>query len=144
MDRDSATRLFSDYLEGTLPREQREALEDYLQGDQEAAAELEALRRTLSSLSALRPEMPSARFTRKVEHRIRIRSRGRFFSDRLLTRLPFEWFSFVIIMLLLTLYMLLVLDLRGTHPEAPPSGQTSTSSEAGERSPSKRRTGNAE
>lgn len=118
MDRDAAKELFSDYLEGLLSAEQRDALESYLERDESARAELEALRRTLAKLSRLpAPPAPSG-FGGKVERRIRLRSRGRFFAERVPFRLPFEWFSFVIIMLLLTLYLLLVFEMRRAVPEA--------------------------
>lgn len=116
MDRESARELFSDYLEGTLAADQRAQLEAYLEGNVQAQLELEGLRQTLASLSSLRPPTAPTGFSRKVERRIRLRSRGRFFSDRLLVRLPFEWFSFVIIMLLLTLYMLVILQSHHTEP----------------------------
>jgi anti-sigma factor RsiW len=109
MDHQAAQELFSDYLEGTLPEAEREALAAHLEGCADCRAELESLRQMLRSLSGLRPLPPPENFTRKVEQRIARRSRGRFFGhERVLMRLPFEWISFVIIILMLAVYMILV------------------------------------
>lgn len=109
MDHDSVKELLSDYLEGELPDEQRDEVKAHLDGCADCRAELEALERTLSSLSGLRPLPPPPDFGRKVQQRIRRRSRGRFFSpETVLTRVPWEWISFVIIMLMLVMYYLVV------------------------------------
>ena len=109
MDHKSAKDLFSDYLDGELPEEQMRELKAHLDQCAACRAELEALERTLSSLSGLRPLPPPPDFGRKVQQRIRRRSRGRFFSPETgLTRVPWEWVSFGIILLMLVMYYLVV------------------------------------
>lgn len=119
MDREQARELLSDYLEGQLQAGQRAELEQLLSRDQQLREELERLRDTLSSLSGLRFTPPPAGFAKKVESRIKRRSRGRFFAQQpLLVRLPFEWFSFVIIIVLMMLYITFVLEARQVTPQA--------------------------
>ena len=116
MDRKKARELFSAYLEGDIGAADRRELERYLGVDAQARAELESFRSTLESLSRLRgPLQVPSEFTRKVEGKIRVRSRGRFFSDKMLARLPFEWISFIIILVLLVFYLVLVIDTRPTR-----------------------------
>ena len=67
------------------------------------------MRKMMSTLAGLAPAEPPADFARKVQHTIRRRSRGRFFSaEGMLRRIPFEWISFVIILLMLVMYYMLV------------------------------------
>jgi predicted anti-sigma-YlaC factor YlaD len=109
MDHQAAQELFSDYLEGELPPEQSGALIAHLESCAACREEFEALQQTLRSLSGLRILPPPDNFTLKVQQRIHRRSRGRFFTaENLLTRLPFEWISFVIIILMLVVYILLI------------------------------------
>jgi predicted anti-sigma-YlaC factor YlaD len=109
MDHQAAQELFSDYLEGELTEEQRGELIVHLDGCADCREELDSLRQTLRSLSGLRPLPPPDNFARKVQQRIHRKSRGRFFGqDRVLLRIPFEWISFVIIILMLAVYMLLM------------------------------------
>jgi hypothetical protein len=120
MDRARAQELYSEYLDGELDAETSRELEAFLAQDEQAAAELEKLRQTISTLSFMRTTAkPPAEFVSKVERRIRRRSRGRFFGNQqpLLMRLPFEWFSFIIILLLLALYMTVVLEGRQVKPD---------------------------
>lgn len=116
MNRDQARELLSDYLEGELPQRVSQELEALLAGDTQLRRELERLRKTLHSLSRLRALRPPPEFARRVERRIQLRSRGRFFAHKLGGRLPFEWFSFVIILVLLTLYLMVVLEGRQVRP----------------------------
>lgn len=109
MDHQRAKELFSQYLDGELPPEQQSELEAHLDQCETCQAELNALEKTLSSLAGLAPVPPPKDFDRKVQQRIRRRSRGRFFKpDNLLNRIPFEWISFVIIMLMLVMYFMLI------------------------------------
>ncbi|MCK5799490.1 MAG: hypothetical protein KAI47_20005 [Deltaproteobacteria bacterium] len=126
MDRQRAKDLYSDYIEGELDAAEEAELEAYLETDNVARAEVEALRKTLSSLFSLRASSPPApaNLAKKVERRIQRRSRGRFFSQdsqKLLWRIPFEWISFIVILLLLALYMTTVLEGRKKGAIAPPS-----------------------
>jgi len=128
LNRDTARELFSDYLENELAADTRDRLETYLSQDAEARKELQDLRKTLESLGRLRGTvLAPAGFARKVERRIRRRSRGRFFGQAAMARLPFEWFSFLIILVLLTLYFLLM--VRGRRdPVLSPGQQPATGS----------------
>ncbi|MBW2733992.1 MAG: hypothetical protein JRH20_16515 [Deltaproteobacteria bacterium] len=113
MEREQARSHFSDYLDEDLSDELRLAFEQALEADDELREEFHSFRMTVKSLSSLRLTAPPPEFARKVERRIQRRSHGRFFRDqRLLMRLPFEWFSFIIILLLLVLYMTLMLDIK--------------------------------
>jgi hypothetical protein len=87
-----------------------------LRADDVLRAEWEGFRKAMRSLSALPAEVPPAGFARQVERRIRQRSRGRFFADRRPARLPFEWFSFVLIVALLVLYLLTLAELPKVSP----------------------------
>ena len=110
MDHQAAQELFSDYLEGELSPREREELSAHLQECEACREELEDLKKTMRSLSGLKALPPPAGFASKVQQKIRKRSRGRFFTpERLLMRIPFEWISFIIIMLMLAMYMIMVL-----------------------------------
>ena len=99
MDHQRAKELFSQYLEGDLPPEQQSEIEAHLDQCQTCKVEMEALEKTLSSLAGLAAVPPPKDFDRKVQQRIRRRSRGRFFApENLLNRIPFEWISFIVIM----------------------------------------------
>jgi len=106
MDHDAAKELFSAHLDGELEQKQEEELSAHLEECETCRQEFEELRQTLRSLSGLHKLMPPEEFVSKVQQRINRRSRGRFFGrENLLTRIPFEWISFVIIILLLMLYI---------------------------------------
>jgi anti-sigma-K factor RskA len=131
MDRQSAKELYSDYLEGELDTAQVTELEAFLEQDEAARAELAAFKKTLSSLYGLRAKVPTPPpdLANKVERRIQRRSRGRFFSkgtQKMLWRVPFEWISFIIILLLLALYMTTVLEGRKKGAVAPPKAGSGT------------------
>lgn len=111
MDREEARAHFSDYLDDELTDELRLAFEQALEADELLRKEFRSFRKTVQSLSGLRMTAPPPEFARKVERRIQRRSRGRFFREqRILMRVPFEWFSFVIILILLVLYMTVMLE----------------------------------
>jgi anti-sigma factor RsiW len=109
MEHGAVQERFSDYLEGELSAEERAEVASHLEGCASCRGELEAFRQTLRGLSGLKSLPPPDGFVGKVQQRINRRSRGRFFSaERLLFRIPFEWVSFVIIILMLVLYILLL------------------------------------
>ncbi len=122
MDHQTAQELFSDYLEGELSPQEKEELSAHLKECEPCRAELEDLSKTMRSLSGLMMLPPPEGFVNKVQQKIRKRSRGRFFTpERLLMRVPFEWISFIIIMLMLATYMILVLGQEAkVQPKAPP------------------------
>lgn len=126
MDHTTAQSFFSDYLEGELPAKQRQSLEQHLEGCDECKAELQDFKTTVHSLSGLYKLPVPDDFATRIERRIRRRSRGRFFANEsILFRLPFEWISFVVIMLLLALYIFLVegRSVRQVAPEPTPATQ---------------------
>lgn len=119
MDHETAKELFSDFLEGELSEQQEAELRTHLEDCRSCRAELEALRETLRSLSGLKQIQPPEGFARKVQQRIRRRSRGRFFSaESFLKRVPFEWISFIIILLMLVMYYMVALQgqVKGVKP----------------------------
>jgi anti-sigma factor RsiW len=106
MDHKAAQDLFSEYIEGELAPDVREALRQHLDGCQPCQTEFLAFRKTVDSVSGLFRLPPPEDFGKKIEVKLRKRSRGRFFGeDQTLLRVPFEWLSFVVIMLLLLLYL---------------------------------------
>jgi anti-sigma factor RsiW len=121
MDHQAAQELFSDYLEGELSPQEQQELSAHLQECESCRAELEDLRKTMSSLSGLMTLPPPEGFVSKVQQKIRKRSRGRFFTpERLLMRVPFEWISFIIIMLMLAMYMIMMLGQGAASQPIPP------------------------
>jgi anti-sigma factor RsiW len=128
MDHQSAKELFSQFLDGELPSDQVKELEAHLEQCDTCRAELEALKKTLSSLAGLAPVPPPQDFGRKVQQRIKRRSRGRFFPDEhWIQRVPWEWISFVIIMLMLVMYyMLIQAQAPQVKPEQAPTSQPSS------------------
>jgi len=118
MERQRAQELLSDYLDDELSDPDRLQVERCLQQDPGLREDLDGLRRTLDSLSRLGQTPPPSEFARKLEGKIRLRSRGNLFSARRAMRLPFEWFSFVIIIALLTWYLMVVLENRRVELDA--------------------------
>jgi len=113
MEHKDATEQFSDFLEGSLSAEKEKALLAHLDGCKECRAELDSLRETLNSLSGLKRLPPPNEFANRVASTIHRRSRGRFFGDEpFFNRVPFEWISFVVIVLLLVAYLFMTLDLK--------------------------------
>lgn len=98
----------NDYIDGELDDDERAALEAELERDEQLRAELRELRDTLGALQGLAaaPQPAPEAFAMDVERRIRTRSRGRFFDDDIFyrTRIPFEIFAVVAIVLLGALY----------------------------------------
>lgn len=98
----------NDYIDGELDDDERAALEAELERDAQLRAELRELRDTLGALQGLAaaPQPAPEAFAMDVERRIRTRSRGRFFDDDIFyrTRIPFEIFAVVAIVLLGALY----------------------------------------
>lgn len=127
MDRDQARELFSAYRDGDLGPEQVRALEGLLEEDEECRAEYESFCRVLDSLAGLgRTEAPPD-FAEKLQGRIRKRSAGRFFGARggpVLTRVPYELFSLVLILIILTVYLLTVPMVQVSRPAHDGGGES--------------------
>ncbi len=110
-----ALDLFSAYLERELDAQARQDLEQHLSGCASCRHELVALEKTVQLVSRVPKAMAPPDFLRRVQHRIRQRSRGRYYGFRAATRIPFEVVSFALIIMVLALYVLLLL----TGPVAP-------------------------
>ena len=127
MDHDRARKLLSDYLDDELAAKERDQLKHHLDGCDSCRAELASLRETLSSLSGLHDLPAPDNFAHKIEHKINRRSRGRFFGEEpLLRRLPFEWVSFLIIILLVVMYLMLNFNRAIKPADGPPARPTPT------------------
>jgi len=135
MNRDSeGIELFSAYRDGDLEGEQRKAFEEQLEGDDELRREYETFGKALDSLSLLRDTAAPDHFTEKLQGRIRRRSGGKLFGpgSSLLTRVPYELFSLVLILIILTAYLVLMpVDIAApgsgsdgsSRPESPESSE---------------------
>jgi predicted anti-sigma-YlaC factor YlaD len=123
MEHQQAQELFSDYLDGELPPEEQEAFLSHLQCCAICQKELNTLKQMIHSLSGL-PKVPVPHgFDRKVQQRIYRRSHGRFFrSESVFMRLPFEWVSFIIIIIMLVLYLFMIQNhMKSVSPTLPPA-----------------------
>jgi predicted anti-sigma-YlaC factor YlaD len=122
MDHQAARELFTEFQEGDLVTEKQIEVQEHLESCAECRAEFEAFQLTVRSLSRLQRLKTPPEFVGKVQQRIHRRSRGRFFGhERLLLRIPFEWISFVIIILLLAMYLMM---LQTQVKELKPGGKT--------------------
>jgi len=115
MDREQAQELFSAYREGELPAEQLEAFEHLLEDDSETREDYEQFCRTLETLSFLRPQAAPDDFVENLQKKMRRRSGGRLFGANRwgqVTRVPYELFSLVLILIILSVYLLTLPVLR--------------------------------
>lgn len=132
MDREQAQDLFSAYREGELPREQVESFESYLDRDDEVRGEYEKFCRALDSLSLLQNETAPDDFMENLQKRMRRRSGGKLFGANKwghVTRVPYELFSLILILIILTVYLLTVPVLRVSGASSNASGGGGQSSE---------------
>jgi anti-sigma factor RsiW len=83
MTRDEVRTLFTRELDGELMPEERAELERALSADQDLRRELTELRRFVSAAAALRDTAPRVDLLGPVQHKLRARSGGRFYPDRL-------------------------------------------------------------
>jgi len=106
MDHKTAAEWFSSYVDGDIPDVDRRALEQHLGICIQCRTELEAFRRTVGGLSALRRQAPET-FLPQIQKQIFVRSKGRFFGRRwlLFGRIPFEWVSLAMIIAMLLYYI---------------------------------------
>lgn len=97
---------FSDYVEGGLPAEERQSIEEHLGSCMECRTELQRFRATLAKLGGLKQRAPRS-FLSDIQNQIHERSRGRFFGQRrlLFGRIPFEWVSLAMIVAMLVYYI---------------------------------------
>ena len=128
MDREQAQELFSAYREGELSAEQGAAFESLLAADEQVRADYTLFCRALESLELLRQEPAPEDFVEKVQGRMRRRSGGKLFAARrgaFWTRVPYEFFSLILILIILAVYMLTLpvvrLSQESSQPSSPPA-----------------------
>jgi anti-sigma factor RsiW len=97
---------FSAYLDGELGAEDRAAVDGHLATCIQCRTNLEQFRRTIGNLSKLKINAPMS-FLADIQGQIHARSRGRFFGKRwlLFGRIPFEWVSLAMIVVMLIYYL---------------------------------------
>jgi len=110
LDHSEVSALLSDYYEGSLSQEKSAALNQHLSQCAECHAEYEAFKRTMGSLQKLPPISAPSDFVGKVQKKIHARSQGRFFERHFLLRIPYEWISFLLILLMLAIYLIRIQD----------------------------------
>jgi predicted anti-sigma-YlaC factor YlaD len=101
------TERMSAYVEGELPGEEKAAVEQHLATCTQCRANLQQFRDTIGKLSQLKKKAPQT-FLPDIKQQIHARSRGRFFGKRwlLFGRIPFEWVSLVMIVVMLVYYII--------------------------------------
>ena len=115
MDREQAVDLFSAYWDGELPPDQVEAFEAFLERDDETRQEYDRFRRALESLASLTEQQAPDNFVEKLQRRMRRRSGGKLFGANrwgTITRVPYELFSLILILIILSVYLLTLPVLR--------------------------------
>ena len=100
------TERFSAYLESELTPEERAAVDAHLVTCIQCRTNLEQFRRTIGNLAQLKGKAPTS-FLPDIQGQIHARSRGRFFGKRwlLFGRIPFEWVSLAMIVVMLIYYL---------------------------------------
>jgi anti-sigma factor RsiW len=115
MEHAEAQELLSDYIDGELEGERKEALEAHLAADPECAREVERLRLLVSSLKGLAEDAPGGAaappptaelFLGGVQAKIRRRTHGRFYGEDKL-RPPWEVLLVVVGLVLAAMWVLL-------------------------------------
>jgi anti-sigma factor RsiW len=115
MQHTQATELFSAYMEHELAPDAERELEAHLGDCSACQSQLESLSQTVQHTVEILAKVPRAAappdFLRRVQHRIRMRTRGRFFGPAsMATRVPFEVVSFALIVMVMALYVLMLLN----------------------------------
>lgn len=101
------TERLSAYVEGELPGDEKAAVEQHLAACIQCRTNLQQFRDTMGKLASLKKKAPPS-FLPDIKQQINTRSRGRFFSKRwlLFGRIPFEWVSLVMIVVMLVYYII--------------------------------------
>ena len=120
MDHGQAQESFSDYLDGTLAERTRAEVDQHLALCIQCRTELEGFRRAVGSLGKLKKPAPAS-FLPAIQNQIFTRSRGRFFGRRwkLFGRIPFEWVSLLMIVVMLVYYIVTLQSTPTTVTPAP-------------------------
>jgi anti-sigma factor RsiW len=106
MDHQSASELFSGFIDGELGPTVKAELEHHLAVCIQCRTDLEEFRRAVGGLGSLKHVAPAS-FLPQIQKQIFVRSRGRFFGSRwkLFGRIPFEWVSLAMIIAMLVYYI---------------------------------------
>jgi hypothetical protein len=119
MDHETVKDLFSEYFDGDL-----------------TAGKAREVEESLGSLRSLNRSAPPPDFEQKLKRRIRVRSRGRFFSEasqpHVVTRVPFELISLILILIAMSLLYLMTLVAEIEAPPPPEDGEDSQEEVGGE------------
>lgn len=114
MDHQTVQDLFSEYMEGDLSDGEAREVREHLDSCVECREAFERFKDSVDSLRSLSRVSPPQDLEQKIKKRIRARSRGRFFSEasqphHVLTRVPFEFISLILILIALACFYLMTL-----------------------------------
>jgi anti-sigma factor RsiW len=114
------TERMSAYVDGELPGEEKAAVEQHLATCTQCRANLQEFRDTMGKLAQLKKKAPRS-FLPDIQQQIHKRSRGRFFGKRwlLFGRIPFEWVSLLMIVVMLVYYIVTLQSTPTTVTPAP-------------------------
>ena len=119
MDHAQANELFSSYWDRDLSPEETARLEEHLGSCVVCRREYDAFRQMLGGLGTLEKQVAPDGFAEGVVHRVRKRSRGRFFgpldpaSLRRVDRVPYELFSVLMLAILVAIYVVMQVSQPG-------------------------------
>ncbi|MFB6352339.1 MAG: anti-sigma factor [Bradymonadaceae bacterium] len=105
-DLDEREVLFNAYLEGELPEDEREEFDQRLDEDPEFRDAYGEYAEVVDGVQNLPYEFAPEGFSKRLQRRMRLRSRGRFFGDNLLyqQRTPYEAIAVVMIVVMASTY----------------------------------------
>ena len=117
-EREKMEAEFSDYHDGTLPPERKQAFEARLAADAEWRAEWEKFKDALSALSGLHRMAAPQKFDEQVAQTIHRRSGGRFFGRKAFgDRVPFELIAILALAVAIGTFVLMRYSLTGAVHE---------------------------
>lgn len=111
MDHAQASELFSSYWDHDLSPEESARLEEHFSSCLVCRREYEAFQKMLGGLGAMEKQIAPEGFADGVIHRLRKRSRGRFFGAldpanlKRVDRIPYELFSVLMLAILVAIYV---------------------------------------
>jgi predicted anti-sigma-YlaC factor YlaD len=136
MDHETVKDLFSEYFDGDLPAGKAREVEEHLDSCPGCRDAYDEFQESLGSLRSLNRSAPPPDFEQKLKRRIRVRSRGRFFSEasqpHVVTRVPFELISLILILIAMSLLYLMTLVAEIEAPPPPEDGEDSQEEVGGE------------
>ena len=117
-EREQMEAEFSDYHDGTLPPDRKQAFETRLAADAGFRAEWEKFKEALSALSGLHRMAAPQKFEEQVAETIHRRSGGRFFGRKAFgDRVPFELIAVLALVLGVATFLLMRSSLTGAVHE---------------------------